>query len=220
VPSWKRLLLIGALASLSITAALAIVLLLFGDLGPTEGRILGTTLAISIYSLLALPGTILVERRVAVQLGWATIVLAVVAFVAAVVAIWEVLDEEPGWKLAGIATALAAAGTQVSALTTRRRRDDSPWVRRVYVVACGLAVVLAALVIVAILAEIEDAETFYRVLGALAVLNVFLIVLQPLLRRLGSAPAEGLARVVLEGTPKQIEEALRRVEGTGVTARR
>ena len=220
MPSWKRLLLIGALASLSITAALAIVLLLFGDLGPTEGRILGTTLAISIYSLLALPGTILVERRVAVQLGWATIVLAVVAFVAAVVAIWEVLDEEPGWKLAGIATALAAAGTQVSALTTRRRRDDSPWVRRVYVVACGLAVVLAALVIVAILAEIEDAETFYRVLGALAVLNVFLIVLQPLLRRLGSAPAEGVARVVLEGTPKQIEEALRRVEGTGVTARR
>ena len=220
MPSWKRLLLIGALASLSITAALAIVLLLFGDLGPTEGRILGTTLAISIYSLLALPGTILVERRVAVQLGWATIVLAVVAFVAAVVAIWEVLDEEPGWKLAGIATALAAAGTQVSALTTRRRRDDSPWVRRVYVVACGLAVVLAALVIVAILAEIEDAETFYRVLGALAVLNVFLIVLQPLLRRLGSAPAEGLARVVLEGTPRQIEEALRRVEGTGVTARR
>jgi hypothetical protein len=216
----KRPLLIAALASLSATAAIAIGVLLFGDFGTTEGRILGTTLAVSLYSLLTMPGSILVERRIAVSLGWATIGLGVVAFLLAVAAIWELVGDEPGWKLAGIATAWAAAGTQISALTSRRRGDDSAAVRSVYVAACALGAVLATLVTFAIAAEIEDAETFFRVLAALAVLNVFLLVLQPILRRLRGGAEPDVVRVVLEGSAEQIEDALRRLEGSGVIARR
>ena len=216
----RRPLLIAALASLTAAALLAIALLLFGDFGSTEGRILGTTLAVSLYSLLAMPGSILVERRVVVALGWATIALSAVSFLLAVAAIWELLGEELGWKLTGSATAWAAAGTQISALTSRRSSDDAAAVRAVYAAACALAVVLAAMVTFAIAAELEDAETFFRVLAALAVLNVFLLVLQPILRRLRPSIEGDVVRVVLEGSPDQVAEAVRRVEGSGVVVRR
>jgi hypothetical protein len=214
----KRILLVAALASLSATAAIAIVVLLFGDFGETEWRILGTTLAISLYSLLSLPGAILLERRVAEPLGWATIALAGAGFVLALVAIWGADDSETAWKLVGTTTAFAAAATQVSALTSRRRDDDTLTLRGVYLAAVSLAALLALLAGFAIWKEI-DSEGFYRMLGALAVLDVFLIILQPLLRRL-RGPGAATARVVLEGTPEQIDEALRRVEGSGVRVRR
>jgi hypothetical protein len=213
----KRL-LVAALASLSATAAIAIVVLLFGDFADTELRILGTTLAISLYSLLSLPGAILLERRDAEPLGWATIAFAGAGFVLALVVIWAADDSSTAWKLAGTTTAIAGALTQVSAMTTRRRDDDSPLVRGIFLAAIGVAALLCVLTVVAIWNEI-DSEGFYRALGAVAVLDVFLILLQPLLRRLrGGAATTG--RVILEGTPEQIDDALRRLEGSGVRVRR
>ncbi len=214
----KRVLVIAAVASLSATAAIAIVVLLFGDFGDTEVRILGTTLAISLYSLLTLPGAILLERRVAEPIAWATIVAAAAGFVLALVAIWAADDSDTAWKLVGTTTAIAAALTQISALTSRRREDDTPALRGIYFAVCALAALLAALATVAIWKEI-DSEGFYRALGALAVLDVFLVVLQPLLRRLRGTGATS-TRVVLEGTPEQIDEALRRLEGSGVRIQR
>jgi hypothetical protein len=217
VTSWKRLLLIGALASLSITAALAILVLLFGDFGNTEARILGTTFAVSVAALLALPGAILLERGTSVALGWACVILAGAAFVSALVGIWGG-DSVTTAKLLGTLASWAAASTQISALRALERDDDPHGVRRVSRVATALALLLAALVSFAVWTEL-DSSTFFRVIAALAVLDVFLLVLQPILRRLraGGAPT---TRVVLEGTPAQIDEALRRVEGTGVAVRR
>jgi hypothetical protein len=213
----KRL-LVAAIASLSVTAAIAIVLLLFGDFGETELRILGTTLAISLYSLLSLPGAILLERRDAQPLGWATIAFAAAGFVLVLVVIWGADDSETAWKLAGTTTAIAAALTQISAMTTRRRDDDPPLVRGVFLAAVAVVALLDVLTIVAIWKEIGS-EGFYRGLGAVAVLDVFLILLQPLLRRLRGGGTSS-ARAILEGTPEQIDDALRRVEGSGVRVRR
>lgn len=216
--SWKRLLLFGALASLSVTAALAILILLFGDFGNTEARILGTTVAISVASLLALPGAILLERRTSVLIGWACVSLAVASFAWAQVVIWGWGDSDAAGKLLGTLTAWAVASTQTTALQTRRRDDDPRAVEAVAGGATALALLLAVLVSFAIWTE-PDSSAFFRILAALAVLDVFLVVLQPILRRL-QAEGAATARAVLEGTPEQIDEALRRVEGTGVTVRR
>jgi hypothetical protein len=213
----KRLLLIAALASVSVTAAIAIVVLLFGDFGESEWRILGTTFGISLYSVLALPGAILLERRQAQPLAWATIGAAVAGFVSALVALWAADDSETAWRWVGTTTSVAAALTQISALTSRRRDDDTAALRGIYYTACGLVALLAALATTAIWKEIDD-DAFYRALAALAVLDVFLVVLQPLLRRL-RGPGATRTRVVLEGTPEQIDDALRRVEGSGVRIR-
>lgn len=215
--SWKLLLLIGALASLSITAALAILVLLLGDFGNTEARILGTTFAVSVAALLALPGAILLDRGASVPLGWACVILAGAAFVSALVGIWGG-DSVTTAKLLGTLASWAAASTQISALRALERDDDPRGVRRVSRVATALALLLAALVSFAVWTEL-DSSTFLRVIAALAVLDVFLLVLRPILRRL-QAGGPPTTRVVLEGTPAQIDEALRRVEGTGVAVRR
>ncbi len=214
---WKRRLLVAAVLSLAATAGLAILILLFGDFGSTEGRILGTTAAISFFSLLALPGGVLLERRSAEPLAWSSVVLAGVAFVLVLAWIWTASNSETVARFAGVATAYAAAGAQIAGLTARRRDTDSSSVRIAYVAASALALLLATMAAVAIF-EGVDSEGFYRALGALAVLDVFLVVLQPFLRRLGGTHAAS-TRVVLEGTPEQIEDALARIEGSGVRVR-
>lgn len=213
----KRLLLVGALASLSVTAALAILILLFGDFGDTEARILGTTVAISVASLLALPGAILLERRTSVLVGWASVSLAVTSFAWAQVVIWGG-DSVTAGKLLGTLVVWAVASTQIAALQTRRRHDDPRAVGAAAAGATALALLLASLVSFAIWAELEDSP-FFRIIAALTVLDVFLVVMQPILRRLQPGGA-ATALAVLEGTQEQIDEALRRVEGTGVTVRR
>ena len=68
-------------------------------------------------------------------------------------------------------------------MTSRRRPGDPSGVRRLYLVSVALAVVLAAMIALAAWAEVDD-ETYYRFLGAVAVANVLVVVLQPIVRRM------------------------------------
>ena len=113
---WRRLLLLAVIASLAVTAALAIGILLLGDFDDTEWRVLGTTFAISVASLLALPGAQLLDQRRAVPLAWATVALAAVAFVLFEHALWTDEDSETAWKRVGTAAVFAVATTQIAAL--------------------------------------------------------------------------------------------------------
>ncbi len=200
---WRRLLLLAVIASLAVTAALAIGILLLGDFDDTEWRVLGTTFAISVASLLALPGAQLLDQRRAVLLAWATVGLAAVSFVLFEHTIWTDDNSETAWKRVGTAAVFAVATTQIAALTSRLKADDRQSVRVLYLITVGLGLLLAALATTAMWKEI-DSDVFYRVLAALAVLNVFLVVLQPLLRRLGGASQSYRVRFVLE--PEGSEE--------------
>jgi hypothetical protein len=192
--TWKRLLVLAVIASLAVTAALAIGTLLLGDFGETEARVLGTTFAISVASLLALPGAQLLDQQRAVPLAWATVALAAVAFVVFEHTIWTDEESSTAWKRVGTVAVFAVATTQIAALTSRLKADDRQSVRAVYLVTVGLGLLLAVLATAAMWEEIES-ETFYRSLAALAVLNVFLVVLQPLLRRLGGEPSSYRVRI-------------------------
>ncbi len=194
---WKRLLLLAVIASLAVTAALAIGILLLGDFDDTEWRVLGTTFAISVASLLALPGAQLLDQRRAVPLAWATVALAAVAFVLFEHALWTDEDSETAWKRVGTAAVFAVATTQIAALTSRLKADDRKSVGVLYFATVGLGLLLATLATTAMWKEI-DSDVFYRVLAALAVLNAFLVVLQPLMRRLGGATESYRVRFALE----------------------
>lgn len=202
----KRVLLLAAIGSLSVTAALAIGILLLGDFGDTEGRILATTFGIGVASLLALPGAQLLDQQRGVPLAWATVALAVAAFLMFELALWPEDVGEETWKAFGTVFVFAVATTQIAALTSRMGPRDPASVSRAYEVSVGLVLLLALLATFAIWQEVDD-ETFYRALAALAVLNVLLVVVQPLLRRLAgpvaSAATYGL-RIAFE--PDGVEE--------------
>jgi hypothetical protein len=202
--SGKQLLVYLTITSLAATAALAIGVLLLGDFDDTEARVLLTTLAISVSGVLGLPAAVLLEQGRSPVLAWASITLTVVLFAAFEIMVWQNEDSEPGWKFVGTLAAVTVASTQISALTTRLRAGDRPSVRKVYASAVALVVVIAVLVVAAIWEEIDDA-TYYRILAALAVLNVLLVVVQPFLRKLGPA-AGGAFRVRLATEPGGVQE--------------
>src|SRR5918999_677892 len=124
---WRRLLVLAVIASLAVTAALAIGILLLGDFGETEGRVLATTFAISVASLLALPGAQLLDQERAVPLAWATLVLAALAFVVFEYTIWT--DEDSSTARASTAPSpLLPSSTSSSSCSSHCCADsaDSP----------------------------------------------------------------------------------------------
>lgn len=205
-PTAKRLFVRALVASLCATAALAIGILLLGDFEKTPLRILATTALISLYSLFALPAGVLLDRRRLVPLAWTVIGLAAGGFLLALALVWGAGGDALG-KLVVTVTAFGGAGAQFAMLTARRRADDSAPVRRLYGLAAGAAALLALLISIAAWAEIED-ETYYRALGAVAVVNVLLAVLQPVLRRSarsGGLPAQAYRFVCgFDGVPARL----------------
>lgn len=168
----RRLVLYGVVASLSATALLAIGILLFGDFGETEGRILSTTALLAGYGLLALPAGFLVDRGRLPALAAAVAALAALGFVLALAVVWSDGASEPLVKALVTVTSFAVAATQTAALSGRRHR--------LFAVSTALVFVLAVLVTAAAWGEIGSSG-YYRALGALAVLDVLAVVLQPIL---------------------------------------
>lgn len=192
-----RILLLTVVASLSAAALLAIGIVLFGDFGETEGRILGSTALIALYGLLALPGGILLDRARLPRLATTVLALAVAGLSLALAAIWSGEPPEELGKSVATVTAFAAAFTQTSALAARRRERDPRAVRRLFAVSVALAVVLAALITAAAWAEI-DHEEYFRIVAAFAVLDALVVALQPILALARPAGDVHRLRVLVE----------------------
>jgi MFS family permease len=180
--SGGRLVLLAVAGLLTAAAALAIGILLFGDFGSTEGRILATTALLAGYALSALPAAMLRDRRRGALLFAAVVALAAAAASLTTTAVWS---EEPPEELGnaiGTANAWLVAAVQAAALTLRRSERDSRVVRLLFAASSALAVVLALMLTTLVWAEI-DSERYGRALGALLVLDVLLVALQPILAR-------------------------------------
>jgi hypothetical protein len=187
----KQTFLRALVVSLCATAGLAILTLLLGDFGEMSWRIVATTAFISLYSLMALPGGSLLDRGTHTVLGSATLLACGVALLLAMNLVWADWHDssDTSWKLVGIATVIAGAFAQASATTWRRRPDDSATLVRLYGISLLTGPALALMIINALLNEVED-RTYYRFLGALAVANLLVTIVQPIIRRMAAAAAE------------------------------
>lgn len=176
----RRLVLIGVAVSLCATALLAIGILLFGNFGETEGRILGTTLMLAGYGLLALPAGFLLDQSRHRPLAGGVIALAATGLALALVSVWSGGGSATLGKAVGTVTFLAVAACQTSALAARRREADSSSVGVLFALSCALALLLAVMATAAVWAD-PQSQVYFRILGALAVLDVLLVALQPVL---------------------------------------
>jgi hypothetical protein len=187
--------LLGVGGLLSAAAALAIGILLFGDFGETEGRILGSTALLAGYALLSLPAAMLQDQRRLPVLAAAVAVLAVAGATMSVVAVWTDAGDDLG-RVIGTITALLVAAVQAAALSLRRAGRDPSSVRRLFFLSLVLVTALAAMVAVMLWAEIEN-ERFLRTFGALVVLDLLAVALQPILVRARPKTAPYRLRVLL-----------------------
>jgi hypothetical protein len=173
--SSRRVLLLGVAAVMCAAAALAIGILLFGDFGGTEGRILITTILLAVFGALAVPAAVLWDQRRLPLLAASCTSLAAAGAAANIVGVWADSDSETFGKVSATIV-FALLPTVVTAALAARPRH------RLFPASVALAYLAAALATGAMWAETEN-ETYLRVLGAVLVLAVLLVALQPLLLR-------------------------------------
>ena len=182
VRSGKQVLLLAVAGLLSVSGAIAVGILLFGEFGQTEGRVLATTGLLAAYGLLTLPAAMLVDRRRLPVLAVLVLTLALAGALLAVSAVWKGGPSVAHGNAVGTVTAFLVASAQVSALVLRRSDRDRTLVRRLFALSCLFAAVAATMFTVVLWAEI-DSERYGRVLAAVVVLDILAVALQPTLAR-------------------------------------
>ena len=183
----RRSLLLAVAGLMCVAAALAIGILLLGDFGGTEGRVLGTTLLLAVHGALAVPAAILWDQRRLTALAAACAGLAAVAAVLNVAALWSDAGDTFG-KAVGTVMIFLIATVVTTALATRP-------LHRLFPASVALAAVAAAMATAGIWTETER-EGYLRLLGAIVVLDVLLVALQPLLLRARRTPSKRPLRIV------------------------
>lgn len=183
----RRILLLGIAGLLCAAALLAIAILLIGRFGDTERRIMTTTLLLAGYGIVSLPGAVLLDQGRGRLLAEGAIGLAGAAAALAIVAVWGFADNDTFGKSIGTVTILAVAAAQAAALVARKRESDPLLVTRLFAASCVTAT-LAAGGAVALLWTQPSASVYPRLLGALVVLDLLLVALQPVTAAIASGP--------------------------------
>lgn len=170
----------------------------------------------------------LIDQRRHLGLAYATLALATIAFALAMGVVWRDWEESGGealWRTLAAFAAFAGASAQAATTTARLRPDDTPLVRRLYVASLVLGVLLAGMIALAAALEI-DSSGYYRVLGAVAVADVLLVVVQSVGRRLArparatAAAGTGEAALLVTGPREALEAAIPGLERRGLRVSR
>jgi hypothetical protein len=182
----RRILLLAVAALLTASALLAIAILLAGRFGDTERKIIATTMLLAGYGVLSLPAVVLLDQRRARLLAAGAVTVTGAAAVLALVSVWGNSGDTVGRSL-GTATVFALAAAQAAALKARRKPLDPLAVRLLFAISCGTAALAASFASVLIWTQ-PDASIYPRLLGALVVLDLLLVALQPVLARAWKRP--------------------------------
>jgi hypothetical protein len=185
----RRILLLAVVAALSITALVAILALLAGNFDETDGKILATTGGFALASLFAMRGTILLDLGHHRRLGWSVVGLSALAFLLELKVVWidDWGDSEVTWQALAITAGFAGALGQIATSLARRRPTDPPSIRPLSRAAGACALTVEAMIAYAVIARVTEAG-YYRLLGAVFILDVFLVALESVVRRLGARP--------------------------------
>ena len=172
-----------AAVAFGVCGGLAVLLLLFGKFEGASWKILTTAVVVGLYSLLAFPGARLLDQGRSSILAWSAVLLAALGFLWAFRIVWSELGDADGsWRLLVTLTACSTAVTQVCATTAHRHETDPASVDRLYGVSNLLIYALAGMVTLASWNALGSGSFLWRMLGVLAVLDIFSVALQPALR--------------------------------------
>jgi hypothetical protein len=192
--SLRRVFLLGAAAVVSVAALVAIVTVLNGHFGETEGKIFATLATTFAAGSAVVAGLALVGHGESRALGLAGLTLGVVGFVLWAAQIWGEFDSDGFRKLLGVLTAWSLA---LLVVTTTRLMLSSPSLRRRLYPATAAAAAGAALTVsVMIVREQGDGWQLFAVLLILTLVGE---TLAPVLERFQAAddhPSERVLGVV------------------------
>jgi hypothetical protein len=188
----RRRLQMALAGALCVAAATGIVAILSGSFDRTEGEILLTSLGFAVFSATSAPGASLRLRdssRLRL-LGGATIAASLASFVLFEVGVWTQGDDTL-WRTFACFALVAFACSHASLVTAARRVTDGAAVGALCTISIVLGAVDALLGIIAASSALEPVdEGFVELVAVLVILLVLTTVLQPIARRIASAPPE------------------------------
>ena len=181
----RRSVLRTILALVAANAVLGVFILLGGDMGETEGKVLATSLLVTLgvtLGLVCAPAATAGRARVWPRLGMAAAAVATVAFV---ISVWS--DSQSALlRTGGVALSYGVAAALVSVLSAWPGTGRLAWMGGA---ATALASVGATMVSAGIVFEI-GAEGYWRLFGVAMVLLASAAIATPIVHRMG--PAAGV----------------------------
>ncbi len=173
------------IASVVVGALMGIWALLVGDIGDTQGRMLGTNFSITGAGALVIVFGRAIDRPGLGRLPYAGLGLTLATLAIINGGIWLQVEAEPFWKFAATLVAVAVTAAHASLVSPAGLAIAFRWVAWG---AIGSGVVLAALQLVALWAE-PDGSAIGRSIGVFAILTSAASIAVPVMRRLSRIPA-------------------------------
>jgi hypothetical protein len=180
----KTVFLYSFIASVSLSALIGIGVVLFGNFGDLEVRVLLTTLTITVTSILGLACGAYLERK-NVPLPLAGIIFAVISAILWLIVIWYRGSPKEWYiKTTVTVTILAYACSHLSLLSLARLEKKFAWIHQA---AHFLIWSLAGFSIFVVWAEPDDYnELIARTIGVLAILVAAVTILTPVFHKLSA----------------------------------
>ena len=201
----RRIFLITLIASVATSALIGIGVLLLGNFGLIEVRVLMTTMVITVVSVLGLACGAYIEIRGGKYLPLAGITFSVIAGLMSFLVIWDVLDDDEMFiKSFLTVTLLATACSHLSLLALARLDRRFSWTR-ISAVIC-VALLCGILLFILWFEPTGDSDLIYRILGVLGILLAAITVVTPVLHKLSSDRSD------TEKIDAEIESLRKRIE--------
>jgi hypothetical protein len=201
----RRLFLYLLIASVGLSALVGIGVILFGNFGELEARVLLTTLTVTVTSIFGIACGAYLETARGKLMPLAGIAFSILAALMCFLIIWNVLDDSEVFIKSFLTSVIVAAScSHLSLLSLARLDSRFAWTR----IAAFICVSLLALIFLYILwfEPVGDSDLIYRILGVLGILLASITVLTPILHKLSSTGSD------IEKIDKEIKELESRLE--------
>lgn len=165
-----------------LSALLSVVAVLFGSSGFT-GKVLGTTVTITIAGVCCLSCGAFGQRTGRNVAAGTGVVLAMLAAVLVLLAIWAHSWFEDGWRTTIAVSVFALAWAQASALSIARLPRNRRWLQT----AAWVTILLLASAVSALVFDIADDDGSLKVIAVLAIFAVLESLIIPTLHVMARA---------------------------------
>jgi len=179
-PRWKRWSLFAFLGTISLSALIGMVVILFGDAGPFAEKVLVTSLTLSAFCFCTLASATLRESKGAKLLPLMGLILAILATLLTEIGIWTDTSGDSFWQITGVVIAFTLATAHVQLLLLARLEPRFRWAfGLVFFADYGIAFLISFMLL-----GHPDEDTTMRIVGALSILSAALTIAIPVFHKL------------------------------------
>jgi hypothetical protein len=186
----KKIFLYSLIVSVSLSALIGIGVILFGNFGDFEGKVLATTFTIACTSILGLACGAYLETKRGNILPTFGIVFSVISSVMCLILIWTSfdLDNDLFLKTLGSITMLAVACSHLSLISIAKLEAKFQWSKIVLTVCVWILV--SILLYLIWFQPNADSEFIVRIIAVLSIIITALTIVTPVFYKLSTGLPE------------------------------